>query len=718
MQRTPPGVRTRSRDASASTDNDDPEAGPSNAVAGAQRAPLLDIQHDSEVPPSYDVAAQRDTRPEARGARARQDGNGLANEMMHGMEGIIQMLRELSHQVEAIRTPSRRNRAISVEVIDDGEMDDEMDIPPRPEPGMARNIPGLDPEYGERGAELVPIRARLPRGGWIKNPFDELEFKGKTDKTNPMRFLQKFRRIAAYENVSEEEQLFHFGKCMKGAASQWYELQTAETMEELVQNFTNHFWGCQAQMRFRQRIYFGKYRGNETSMTEYALGMARQAKTLNPPMPDEEIIQTVREHFETDISRELRPSVVRTVVDMVAMLDTIENERETRKLRAESRRGGNNANNEASRTSRNGGSKDRQETRGADSEYRTGRPRDREQGWRNGGRTYGTRNKEHRTPGETRSGGVTIQELPDDDGAKGKPKEATYTKSAGTYYPRQRDASQGRADGQRAPKDAGSQRDKSNRRMAAIAAAPCDDEDCEPEEDEQTESEDERICGAITVEPENDESDGTPITRRQPRVTTRKAEDDVDGSQREISAEKNDVPTIIVDFGGTMVRALIDTGAQISAISRDLLVELRRNKEPIHVLPSRDTVLRGAFSERGSAITSRIRATIRYAGREYTHDYCVVEGLVFETILGIDFLAKYEMSMRCGGKVEINFMKNDNSGSSQQTNKNHAQTQPKKLRGGEIHETAMGRANPEVKISRSRRKYGESRDIQGTPYTK
>ena len=64
-------------------------------------------------------------------------------------------------------------------------------------------------------------------------------------------------------------------------------------------------------------------------MTEYALNLARQAKTFVPPMTDEEIVQTVSEHFDVEIARELRPSVVRNISQMISMLDTLENERET-----------------------------------------------------------------------------------------------------------------------------------------------------------------------------------------------------------------------------------------------------------------------------------------------------------------------------------------------------------------------------------------------------
>ncbi|KMQ84568.1 udp-4-amino-4-deoxy-l-arabinose-oxoglutarate aminotransferase, partial [Lasius niger] len=40
------------------------------------------------------------------------------------------------------------------------------------------------------------VNAKLPRGGWLKNPFEELTFKGRTDPQNPMKFLRRFEKIA------------------------------------------------------------------------------------------------------------------------------------------------------------------------------------------------------------------------------------------------------------------------------------------------------------------------------------------------------------------------------------------------------------------------------------------------------------------------------------------------------------------------------------------
>ncbi|XP_018317937.1 trichohyalin-like [Mycetomoellerius zeteki] len=44
--------------------------------------------------------------------------------------------------------------------------------------------------------EKRPREFKLPRGGWLKNPFEDLSFIGRRDSQNPMRFMNRFERIA------------------------------------------------------------------------------------------------------------------------------------------------------------------------------------------------------------------------------------------------------------------------------------------------------------------------------------------------------------------------------------------------------------------------------------------------------------------------------------------------------------------------------------------
>lgn len=55
-------------------------------------------------------------------------------------------------------------------------------------------------------------KIRLPRGGWLKSPFEDLKlWVSKQDKMNPKEFLKKFESIAKYEEIEDEKQLYFLG---------------------------------------------------------------------------------------------------------------------------------------------------------------------------------------------------------------------------------------------------------------------------------------------------------------------------------------------------------------------------------------------------------------------------------------------------------------------------------------------------------------------------
>lgn len=168
----------------------------------------------------------------------------------------------------------------------------------------------------------------MPRSGKLFNPFDDLEYVGGRDEKNSARFIDDFVRIAKCEMVTDYDKLYFFGKCMKQKASDWWRLQDFETYSEAKRKFLKHYWGDENQGHFRQEIYLGKYVDNENeTMSEYVSRLARNAKHLEPPMSDVEILRCVKNHFSTDVMRELRPSLVSSLNDMCHLLDEIDRDR-------------------------------------------------------------------------------------------------------------------------------------------------------------------------------------------------------------------------------------------------------------------------------------------------------------------------------------------------------------------------------------------------------
>lgn len=143
------------------------------------------------------------------------------------------------------------------------------------------------------------------------------------------------KKIASHEAIPEEEQLFHFAKCLRGQAATWWELQECRDINEAKSEFKDQFWGEEAQAKLRKVLYIGRYQygfvGSGFRMSEYAMNLAKQAKYLEPPMNDHEIIRCVKRYFDKDISREIRPSAVKALKEFSMLLDDVEDDFELQK---------------------------------------------------------------------------------------------------------------------------------------------------------------------------------------------------------------------------------------------------------------------------------------------------------------------------------------------------------------------------------------------------
>lgn len=135
---------------------------------------------------------------------------------------------------------------------------------------------------------------RLPKGGWLTNPFGDLKYHGKKDELNPVRFLNRFERIAEREQIPEEDLVHYFTTCLKGSAAAWSDNREFVTFGEARTAFLDHFWDSVTQSQIRYKIYTGKYiPSKDGTMVDYALKLSRQAKALTAPMEEKEIVTSI-----------------------------------------------------------------------------------------------------------------------------------------------------------------------------------------------------------------------------------------------------------------------------------------------------------------------------------------------------------------------------------------------------------------------------------------
>ncbi|XP_029170514.1 peptidyl-prolyl cis-trans isomerase G-like [Nylanderia fulva] len=73
----------------------------------------------------------------------------------------------------------------------------------------------------------------------------------------------------------------------------------------------------------------GQYKpGKSSTMADYALDLARQAKLLEPPMGDAEIIRCVKRHFDKEVAREIKWSTTKNISELTSILEEIHDEKQ------------------------------------------------------------------------------------------------------------------------------------------------------------------------------------------------------------------------------------------------------------------------------------------------------------------------------------------------------------------------------------------------------
>ncbi|XP_036147363.1 uncharacterized protein LOC118647170 [Monomorium pharaonis] len=407
------------------------------------------------------------------------------------------------------------------------------------------------------------VRARLPKGGWLKNPFEDLRYYGKADAQSPMKFLKRFEKIASYEEINEQEQLYFFGKCMRASALNWFDVREPENIDEAKKLFVECFWNDEQQARFREHVYTGNYTPNEkSSMAEYALDLAKRAKCLNPPMSEAEIIRNVKRHFGREIAREIRPTTVKDIEEFTRLLDELEYE-----------------------------SKRNKETKTCDETPKTQ-----------------ATNKNARTQNRQSYARSEGDEYRENDNKRNATRKTTPFVNKRRY-------------------DASDERQK--RKVAAISS------------NDFKEAKDESLSDVN----ENSDAEEKNVTIIRTRELIRDVKQVSKQDQR--ADTKKPKPYVQVKIRNVATKALVDTGAQISAVTKDLYDKLISEAIEMRVIPIKQFVLRGAFSDKGQPIANRIQIEFEIESEKYLHEFYVVRNLSYEMILGIDFLTEQAAILKC-----------------------------------------------------------------------
>ncbi|XP_029679911.1 uncharacterized protein LOC115245642 [Formica exsecta] len=438
---------------------------------------------------------------------------------------------------------------------------------------------------------------RLPRGGWLTDPFAEISYKGREDGQNPIKFLKRFEKIAEYENIERRDQLHYFKKCMRGNASNWVEVSDPESIEEAKESFREYFWGDEQQARFRENLYTGKFKSEKgESMAEYIMNLARQAKFLDPPMSDHEIIRSVKKHFSSEIMREIRPSTVKTINELTTLLDEIVYEkrllRQTRRQNAE------------------------------DSQTNARKPYGPEKRYEN----FAAGNQRRRWPEENRGNrqaSVRITELPNNE-------EKAENKRIVRYS---RDADRSRQ---------GVDRPTTKTQVAKKHVTAVNVKQKRESDEENSSEEENSDATSQEREIENESS----IASMRTEEILKEVEEVFYEDQEKIKTQKG--PFVTAVFNKQNIRCLIDTGAQVSAMSKETYDQLRQDGIKMEIQPVEKIQLIGAFSKKTIKILFKTVIEFRIERARFEQEILVVHKLIHDIVLGMDFICGHNASIQCG----------------------------------------------------------------------
>jgi hypothetical protein len=126
----------------------------------------------------------------------------------------------------------------------------------------------------------------------------------------------------------------------------------------------------------------------------------------------------------------------------------------------------------------------------------------------------------------------------------------------------------------------------------------------------------------------------------------------------------NKCPHITIKFGNKKVKALMDSGSQVSLLSREICEELTESGYPTLKIPLQSTVLTTAFRNKSRRIRLQGLLDFSISSDTYEHIFLISLNLLTPVILGADFLYDNRVSI----DSEDEFIKTEKKGQYADTN--------------------------------------------------
>lgn len=107
---------------------------------------------------------------------------------------------------------------------------------------------------------------------------------------------------------------------------------------------------------------------------------------------------------------------------------------------------------------------------------------------------------------------------------------------------------------------------------------------------------------------------------------------------------------ITVKVGPKKIKALVDTSAQINAMSKDTFDELINKDVTLTTIPINRFTVRGAFTDKGEPIAFKTALDVQIGDKSYVVEFYIMKQFAYNLIIGMEFLARHRAIINCIGK--------------------------------------------------------------------
>lgn len=148
-------------------------------------------------------------------------------------------------------------------------------------------------------------------------------------------------------------------------------------------------------------------------------------------------------------------------------------------------------------------------------------------------------------------------------------------------------------------------------------------------------------------ETENDQLEMKVENRRGENlsVTILRTKDLIDDIDELMSEESKKIevgnPVVQIKIGELKIESLIDTGAQIFAITKLIYENLLSNGIEIKVIPVKKFVLRGKFNDKSQMVTYKVQFEFEIYDNNIIHEFYIVDKMLYPVVIGMDMLNRY-----------------------------------------------------------------------------